>query len=167
MSTERLRRLIYEIGRALARIHAGTFSAFGKLNALDYKSWAEYVYDYIERSLQQARQRNLLDTDLQHALERARAMHDFAEVTSPALIHCDFHYENILHQNGQLSGILDFEWALAGDSDCDFMIPMIRQRMVQESERVLRAGYQSLCPLSSQYHRRVFGYRLFCNSKKL
>jgi aminoglycoside phosphotransferase (APT) family kinase protein len=161
LSKEQLRKLIFEIGGSLAQIHACTFPAFGKLHALDHKSWADYVYDHIERSLQQAREMKLLDKDLQSPIEGLRAMHDFAEVTALALIHCDFHYENILHRNGQLSGILDFEWALAGDPAYDFMIPVVRERMVPESEPVLMAGYQSLPPFSPGYDRRVFWYRLF------
>lgn len=63
--------------------------------------------------------------------------------------------------NGQLSGILDFEWALAGDLSYDFMIADIRERMVPKSEPILGTGYQSLRPFSPEHERRVIWYRLF------
>src|SRR5215216_6376348 len=160
---EQLPKLIYEIGKVLARIHACTFPAFGKLSRLDYRSWADYMFDYIERSLQQAVEMKLLDKDQLSAIKhvRARAMHDFTELISPALIHCDFHYENILQVDGQLSGILDFEWALAGDSTYDFMIAGVRERMVPQSEPILIAGYRSVRSSSLDDDRRVFWYQLF------
>lgn len=160
---DQLHTLIYAIGQCLARIHACTFPAFGKLCSLTYTSWANYVYDYVERYLRPANDMYLLDAVLRTAIERSldRAMNDFARVTRPALIHCDFHYENILHVNGHLSGILDFEWALAGDPAYDFMIGAVRERMVPHSEAVFIAGYQSIRSFSPNHQRHVRWYQLF------
>jgi len=160
---EQLHTLIYEIGQCLARMHACTFPAFGKLHSLTYTSWASYFSDYVERYLRSANDMHLLDADLRISIEhiRDRAMRDFADVAPPALVHCDFHYENVLHVNGQLSGILDFEWALAGDPSYDFMIADVRERMVPLSEAVLLAGYQSIGSLSPNHQARVQWYQLF------
>jgi aminoglycoside phosphotransferase (APT) family kinase protein len=163
LSAEQLRTLIYEIGQYLARMHACTFPAFGKLPSLSYTSWASYVSDYVERYLRSANDMHLLDAELRISIEhiRDRAMRDFADVAPPALVHCDFHYENVLHVNGQLSGILDFEWALAGDPSYDFMIADVRERMVPMSEVILLAGYQSIGSLSANHQARVQWYQLF------
>ena len=79
----------------------------------------------------------------------------------PALVHCDFHYENILHVDGKLSGLLDFEWALAGDPAYDFMIGDVRERMVPSSEATLAAGYQSMRSFRPNHRQCVHWYRLF------
>jgi Ser/Thr protein kinase RdoA (MazF antagonist) len=163
LPADQLHTLIYAIGQCLARIHACTFPAFGKLHSLTYTSWADYVYDYVERYLRPANDMHLLDTALRTAIERSldRAMSDFARVTQPALVHCDFHYENILHMNGHLSGVLDFEWALAGDPAYDFMIGDVRERMVPHSEAAFVAGYQSIRSFSPNHQRRVHWYQLY------
>lgn len=61
LPADRLRALIYSIGQALARIHACTFPAFGKLRSLDYATWAGYVQDYVQRYLRSANDMRLLD----------------------------------------------------------------------------------------------------------
>jgi len=163
LSVDQLHALIYTIGQALARIHACTFPAFGKLRSLDYATWAGYVQDYVQRYLRSANDMRLLDPSLRAAVERSldRAIRDLARVTQPALVHCDLHYENILHVDGELSGLLDFEWALAGDPAYDFMIGDVRERMVPSSEATLVAGYQSIGSFRANHQRCVHWYRLF------
>jgi aminoglycoside phosphotransferase (APT) family kinase protein len=120
---ERLQALIYEAGQCLDRVHGCTFPSYGKLHALNDASWTDYVQAYVEPYLREASDEGLLDAALRTAVERAldHAMGDW-EGAQPALIHCDFHYENVLHVDGTLSGLLDFEWALAGDPAYDFCI---------------------------------------------
>jgi Ser/Thr protein kinase RdoA (MazF antagonist) len=83
LSANELYTLIYAIGQCLARIHACTFRSFGKLRSLTYASWADYVYDYVERNLQAATDLHLLDQPLRTDVERslAYAMNDLARVT--------------------------------------------------------------------------------------
>jgi aminoglycoside phosphotransferase (APT) family kinase protein len=76
-------------------------------------------------------------------------------------VHCDFHYENILHIDGCLSGLLDFEWALAGDPTYDFMVSDVREGMVPDSEAALIAGYKSVRALGPNHQRHVHWYQLF------
>jgi len=163
LPADRLHTLIYTIGQALARIHACTFPAFGKLRSLDYVTWTGYVQDYVERYLRSANDMRLLDVTLGTDIERAidRALGDLKYVTQPSLVHCDLHYENILHVDGELSGLLDFEWALAGDPAYDFMIGDVRERMVPGSEATLVAGYQSIRSFRTNHEKCVHWYRLF------
>jgi Ser/Thr protein kinase RdoA (MazF antagonist) len=163
LSADQLHTLIYAAGQCLARIHACTFPAFGKLHSLNHSSWASYVHDYVKRHLRPAYDMHLFDAALCAAIEHSldHAMSDLARVTQPALIHCDFHYENILHIDGHLSGILDFEWALAGDPAYDFMIGDVRERMVPHSEGAFIAGYKSIRSFSPNHSRRVHWYQVF------
>jgi aminoglycoside phosphotransferase (APT) family kinase protein len=59
------------------------------------------------------------------------------------------------------SGILDFEWALAGDPAYDFMIGDVRERMVPGSESFLIAGYQRIGSFRPNHERCIGWYRLF------
>ena len=105
---------------------------------------------------------HLFDAALCAAIEHSldRAMSDLACVTQPALIHCDFHYENVLHVDRRLSGLLDFEWALAGDPAYDFSIAHVRERMLPGSEATLIAGYQSVRPFDPGHERRLRCYEM-------
>jgi aminoglycoside phosphotransferase (APT) family kinase protein len=82
-------------------------------------------------------------------------------VTQAVLVHSDFHYENLLQQNGQLSGLLDFEWAFAGDPAADFATAPTRAAMLPGSETTFVAGYQSVRPFDAEHSYRATLYRLF------
>ena len=158
------RDLAWEAGLCLARLHAITFDSFGKLHTPgQFDSWPGYFADYSRRYLDTARRLNLLDTT---TLARLAAVpgraHDLlAAVRQPVLVHSDYHYENILQECGWLSGLLDFEWAIAGDPSYDFMNDDVRAAMIPGSEGAFLAGYRSLRPLDADHDRRVAVYRLF------
>lgn len=158
-----VRELARQAGINLALIHSFTFERFGKLRSLDFNSWPDYFTDYVRRYEQSAQRYGLLDDATKHrlesVLERAQPLIDM--VTRGVLVHSDFHYENILHERGKLTGILDFEWALAGDPANDLMIAETRQAMLPGSEAAFVDGYTSVRPLDEQLGRRAEVYRLF------
>lgn len=157
LTLQQRQRLVYAVGQCLARVHGCTLSAFGKLHSLNCVFWADYVCQYVEPYLGSASDERLLEPDVRRAIERV--MGDW-EVARPSLIHCDFHYENVLHVDGRLSGLLDFEWALAGDPAYDFCISHVRERMVPGSEAALIAGYQSIRPFGPNHQVRVHCYQV-------
>jgi hygromycin-B 7''-O-kinase len=161
LTPQRRQRLVYAIGRCLARVHGCILGAFGKLHSLNCASWADYVHKYVEPYLRSARDEHLLEPRVCTGIDRllGRVMGDW-EDAQPALIHCDFHYGNVLHVDGRLSGILDFEWALAGDPAYDLVISHVRERMVPGSEAALIAGYQSVRPLGPNHQERVRCYQV-------
>lgn len=158
--------VVWEAGRCLARLHAITFPAFGKLREQDaprFHTWPDYFDDYARRYLNEAARYGLLEESLRTRLEGALhgARHLLVRVRKGVLVHSDYHYENILHEGGRLSGILDFEWALSGDPSYDFMSADVRESQIPDSEAVFRAGYRSIRPLDAGHDRRVAIYRLF------
>ncbi|MGI8857871.1 MAG: phosphotransferase family protein [Thermomicrobiales bacterium] len=162
----RVRALAREAGVALARMHAITLPAFGKLREQDaprFHSWPDYFGDYARRYIDAAARDGLLDDALRARLEGAlhRAGGLLTRVTQGVLVHSDYHYENILHDGGRLSGILDFEWALSGDPSYDFMNADVRASQIPASEAAFVAGYQSIRPLDAEHDRRINLYRLF------
>ena len=42
------------------------------------------------------------------------------QVSESSLVHVDFHLGNLLYSESSISGVLDFEWAHAGDPLYDF-----------------------------------------------
>lgn len=158
--------VVWEAGRCLARLHAVRLPAFGKLREQDaprFHTWPDYFDDYARRYLNEAARYGLLEEPLRTRLEDALhgARHVLARVTQGMLVHSDYHYENILHEGGRLSGILDFEWALSGDPSYDFINDDVRELQIPGSEAAFREGYRSIRPLDAGHDRRVAIYRLF------
>ena len=166
LPSAQVRDLAREAGVALARLHTVTFPAFGKLreqSAPRFHSWPDYFGDYAHRYIDAAVRYGLLDEALRSRLEGVlhRAGDLLVRVGQGVLVHSDYHYENILHDEGRLSGILDFEWALSGDPSYDFMNADVRTSQIPESEAAFVAGYQSIRPLDAEHGRRTDLYRLF------
>jgi aminoglycoside phosphotransferase (APT) family kinase protein len=163
LTQTQIRELARKAGINLALIHNLTFERFGKLRSLDFRSWRDYFADYAHRYEQAARRYSLLNDATQRRLNAvlARAQGLIDTVTRGVLVHCDFHYENILQEHGTLAGILDFEWAIAGDPACDLMTAETREAMLPGSEAAFSAGYLSVRSLDEQYTRRAEVYRLF------
>jgi hygromycin-B 7''-O-kinase len=158
--------VVWEAGRCLARLHAMRLPAFGKLREQDaprFHTWPDYFDDYARRYLDGAAGYGLLEgplrTRLEDALHGARNL--LARVTQGVLVHSDYHYENILHNEERLTGILDFEWALSGDPSYDFMNADVRESQIPGSEAAFLDGYQSIRPLDTGHERRLAVYRLF------
>lgn len=166
LTPARVDALAWEAGRCLALLHAITLPAFGKLREQDaprFRSWPDYFNEYARRYLNEAARYGLLDDPFRSRLERVLDCGDalLARVPQGALVHSDYHYENILHHAGKLTGILDFEWALAGDPSYDFMNADVREEQIPGSETAFREGYQSLRSFDTEHERRLALYRLF------
>jgi aminoglycoside phosphotransferase (APT) family kinase protein len=166
LAADQVRDLAWEAGRCLARLHAITLPAFGKLREQDaprFHSWPDYFDDYARRYLNEAAEFGLLEgplrTRLEGALDGARPL--LARVTRGVLVHSDYHYENILHDRGRLTGILDFEWALSGDPSYDFMNAAVRESQIPGSEAAFLDGYRSRRSFDAEHERRLAIYRLF------
>lgn len=166
LSPRQLNNVVGDAGRALAALHRVTFDGFGKLAALadrPFDSWGDYLRDYVQRYLVRAQGHNLIDASdaarLEKVLDRGRNL--FESVTRGALVHSDFHYENVLQDHGKLTGILDFEWALSGDPSYDFIATGVREDMIPGSEGAFLEGYESQRVLDDMHEQRLTVYRLF------
>jgi aminoglycoside phosphotransferase (APT) family kinase protein len=166
LTPAQVERLTWEAGRCLARLHQLTFEGFGKLRDLGqwpFATWFDEFADYAGRYLRPAWEHGLVDDATLRRLERAldRTQGLLGQVRQGVLVHCDYHYENVLQDGGQLTGLLDFEWALSGDPSYDFVAAPSRERMIPGSEGTFVQGYGILRPLDDDHSRRVQVYRLF------
>jgi aminoglycoside phosphotransferase (APT) family kinase protein len=87
----------------------------------------------------------------------------FDQVTVPHLVHWDYHFENILQQDGHISGILDFEWALCGDPTLDLRQERQWEETCPGSRDFVYAGYTAHRALAPDHALRVKLYTMLQN----
>jgi Ser/Thr protein kinase RdoA (MazF antagonist) len=80
-------------------------------------------------------------------------------VTTGCLLHRDYHFENILQQEGKVTGIIDFEWAMSGDPVFDCRIDETLEECPGSVEPFY-AGYASITPLTEHHRLKVDFCRL-------
>lgn len=166
LSEDDRERLAHAAGRHLAVIHQERFPRFGKLRDIasggGFERWSDYIVDYFQRYAAQARELSILDGEFEReismALEAERGLLDALE--DGRLVHSDYHFENILHVSTDITGIIDFEWAFAGDPVWDFVPEDQWERTCPGSREHLYAGYTSVSPLDATFPRRLALYKL-------
>jgi len=125
--TPRTRATILEqLGRHLLAIHSIPLAGFGYLELQNgvyigrSSSWWAYVREEGERRLTKL-PTAILPPPLAAAIERRfEQTRTKRELDQAVLLHGDYQLKNILVQNLQVTGILDFENLLAGDPVLDF-----------------------------------------------
>ena len=157
-------QLAVEAGRYQALLHRHTLPAFGGMSQLaegGFPTWRAYLDDYVARNVWQARQEELLDTTttarIEQRLGRFQPLMD--QVTTGCLLHRDYHFENLLQQEGRITGIIDFEWAMSGDTAFDHRIDATLAEC-PGSIAPFYAGYASISPLSEHHRLKADFYRL-------
>jgi aminoglycoside phosphotransferase (APT) family kinase protein len=159
------KRAATSIGIYLAQIHTNTFQRFGYLSHLEsdgYSSWFDFVYDYFSHYAGQAETIGIIESGIiervQRLLQTNRSL--LEQITLGALLHSDFHFKHILYQEGQITGILDFEKALSGDPAWEFVIEDRWPQQCPGSLPWLFQQYQQRRRLESGYEMRVSLYKL-------
>jgi aminoglycoside phosphotransferase (APT) family kinase protein len=158
--------IAYNAGRYLASIHSHVFDQFGLLYHLaagtPNPDWAAYVADFFRYYQGQVRALGLLSADVLARIDAlmVRMQPLFAAVQQGVLIHGDYHFLNLLQQNGKLSAVLDFDWASSGDPSWDFRIDGQIELEIPGSSDAFYAGYASRRPLPDGHWERVSFYRI-------
>ncbi len=158
-------RVASEAGAYLAMLHGRTFDRFGALGSGEdhgFARWYDYVADYLDRYATLARDLSAISdgdrTRMLAALAQYRPL--LATVTRGALVHSDYHWENILQVGGKVTGVIDFEWALAGDPAWDFIAQEKWEEMCPGSREHVYAGYTRHRQLAPDHATRVALYQL-------
>jgi thiamine kinase-like enzyme len=81
-------------------------------------------------------------------------------VTTGHLVHSDYQFENLLHRDGVITGIIDFEWAVSGDPARDFRLDEQWDDDCPGSRAYIYEGYQQLRALEPDHEARVLMYKL-------
>jgi len=136
-----------QMGRALREIHGIAMDAFGYIGTdglvTPFASNRAYMLSQLDRKLggfDQFGNRPDLATRLRAHVERTTGLLDGC--TRPSLCHYDFHTGNVLAVGDRLTGIVDLENAIAGDSLMDLAKTIAYSVRDDEAKReALLAGY--------------------------
>lgn len=156
-------QVAYEAGRYLAMMHEITFQGHGQLRQLPpdrFPTWYDYVVDYLTHYGNEGVEQGIFSTRLRDTIlatfERNKLL--LSSVTPARLVHWDYHFENIMEQDGHVSGILDFEWALSGDPNYDFKVRQQWEETCPGSREALYRGYTDRRALPPDHETRVALY---------
>src|ERR1051326_8600416 len=121
-ASERERRwLVLQVAQVIRALHEERFPACGAFQAGELApapSWRAYLAERFFRRLERLRLLPAADPDLLHALEAFWRRHEAALEDRPSvLVHRDLHFGNLLVEERRITGVLDFEAALAGPPD--------------------------------------------------
>ncbi len=163
---EQRQDIAFAAGKYLAMIHQSTtYSTFGNLRDLPnggFSDWHDYVWDFYRRYARQALTLKAITPKLEARIHAVILRHKptLDTITQGALIHSDYHFENILQKDGEITGIIDFEWAYSGDPLADFIVDGEWEKTCPDSRKHVLKGYTSLRPLGKRHEIRLNIYKL-------
>ncbi len=153
-----------QAGEILARLHAITLDQFGRLYGTQgvFSTWFAYLIDKLTNYGQQAVTGHFITPAVYDRMQAVFHAHRplLDTVTTPHLIHWDYHFGNLLQQDGVITGLLDFEWALGGDPIHDFNRRTQWDEDCPGSRQWVYAGYTRHTPLQPDHDLRVALYEL-------
>lgn len=166
LSAARQQHIAFEAGAYLATMHRHTFHQFGLLYEIaagvPKRDWVAYIADFYADYCGQVRALGLLPeavlARIQTVQERLRPLFD--AVRTGHFVHGDYHFSNLLQQDGRISGVVDFDWAMSGDPSWDFRIDDQLEDAAPGSREAFYAGYTSRGRLPDQHFERVAFYRI-------
>lgn len=164
-------RIVETAGTLLATLHRdATFESAGRLEGTTdgrlrhdpAESWPA-----LYRDLKRATATDLLDTRFEATAKRALdALPDATAgftVERPVLAHCDLGPNNVVRAEGEVTGVLDWEWCLAADPAYDLLRAerLFRNEFDDGTRDVLVRGYRRIRPVPRDYDARSAVYRAY------
>ncbi len=113
--------LATKAGSILKKLHSIHFEFFGEIPNKgplpQTSSWSNYLKAKLQFHLDEALELGLIGSDIESKFNDVLSTntHLLDQVKVASLIHVDFHFGNLLFSNDEITGVVDFEWALAGD----------------------------------------------------
>lgn len=163
MTTHQREAAAYSAGEHLARIHNIRLPHFGELTTLGslrFSDVYDHAFDFYERYAQQAQAVGVFtDAMQQMMIALLTACEPHMAFDMGHLLHSDYQMENLLVDHGTISGVIDFEWSLAGDPTWDFLVEDKWQEQCPGSRPALYAGYTALRPLDAQHTLKLRLYK--------
>jgi aminoglycoside phosphotransferase (APT) family kinase protein len=162
LTSDQQQQVATEAGNILARMHSISVPQFGRLygSERDFDNWYAYIRDVFQDMGQESLADNLISQGLHDRMQAILVAHRriFESVQQPRLVHWDYHFGNLLQQDGKITALLDLEWALGGDPDHDFNRRTEWEDQCPGSLAWVYDGYTSLVPLQRSHETRVTLY---------
>lgn len=113
--------------KILKRFHARPYSFYGDIfsKTQHYKKWSNFFTDHYKNAVGLAKQTGLINKTLLRSIDsfyKKNLIFLDQPAIKPCFCHNDLHFANILVQGDKISGILDFDLALAAPFDFEFNI---------------------------------------------
>lgn len=166
LDTDSKLKIAFSAGEHLATIHSFSLDNYGLLfeiaAAINKPRWVDYVTDFCQGYGKEALDFGTISPEL---LNRVYAVMEKMQpllntVNQGRFVHGDYNISNILQNNGQITGIIDFEWALSGDPSWDFRIDNQFEVEIEGGKGAFYAGYTQHRELPDSHWQRVSFYRI-------
>lgn len=163
-------QISYDLGQALAALHNVACAGYGGLNVQTGNlgvatDWQLYLLDKTAQVMVELWQYAALPPPLLEAAEEY-ILHSYLPTTPPAVVvHGDYGLHNALIMRNDatwnLSGLLNFEWALAADPEYEFATGfLVEPDEVNPLAPPFLLGYRQRRMLASGWEQRSLVYRL-------
>lgn len=168
----RNRKLIRKAGEILARIHSIKFNSYGWIVGRDIKpkfsNWEKFMVYDVDHKL-----KKLNGFVKEGLITKSRAYfdknRDLLKIKSkPSLLHKDYHYSHIIVHKGKISGIIDFEWAIAGHNELDLAKSILWMfEKDEKGEKIFLEGYKKYGTISKDFEERKELYSMLLEISSL
>ena len=153
-----------EAGHLLALMHTVTLPQFGRLHGTErlFNTWYAYIRDSFQGLGQESRADSLISQALYDRMQVLLVAHrrTLESIEAPQLVHWDYHFGNLLQQDGKITAVLDLEWAIGGDAAHDFNRRSEWEVQCPGSLKWVYEGYTALLPLQRSHETRVALYEM-------
>ena len=153
-------KLSHQAGEWLNEIHQIKFPKFGSVlkEGIHFETWTEYIFYKLNEAIELCRFYHLFNETVFYEIQDI-FLHNktcLDSVKEAVFVHNDFHFGNLLYEENKLTGVIDFEWCLAGDPEYDLRDPFT----FPESRQPFMAGYESKSKQSPEFYDKLYLYQL-------
>jgi serine/threonine protein kinase len=157
-----------QLAASLKALHSASFPDFGegRPGSQPYTTWGDYLTAQFQNTVDEIRHLNIqmvpgfIETAVDYFEEHKHVLQDGV----PTLVHSDMNFTNILVENGKLSAILDFEFALQAPADYELQaieaFCLYPNDWAEEGNEVFcTADFANLIPLLRKHYPELFTIR--------
>lgn len=155
--------LVKEAGSYLAKLHSIKFDSFGWIinNQIKpkFKTWPDFVSYDLNYKIKRTTMPGQLAGKIKKYVKTNQFLLDIK--TKPCLLHKDYHRSHILVKGGRISGIIDFEWSIAGHNELDIVKSLLWMfNKSRKLEKIFLDGYKRYGAISNEFSERRELYKL-------
>jgi aminoglycoside phosphotransferase (APT) family kinase protein len=160
--------LVIAAGALLAQVHTIATSGWGRITAEgkgQAAQWTDQVSSIMQDASQAASRLGLVQREVTEAFHLLQAQASLVEQVPPRLLHGDFSPQQIVVSEGQVSGLIDFEFPRSGDpawefAYWDFYTGNQPFRGARVPTQWLLEGYRQVASLDAAFDLRIAVWRV-------
>lgn len=154
---------VKEAASYLAKLHSIKFDSFGWIinNQIKpkFRTWPDFILYDLNYKIKRTRMPDQLADKTRKYIKKNQFLLDIK--TKPCLLHKDYHKSHILVKDGRISGIIDFEWSIAGHNELDIVKSLLWMfNKNRKLEKIFLDGYKRYGAISNEFGERRELYEL-------